>query len=196
MHSKELVHVGYYHRCYILLIYILFAFLQSKNQQTHYVFLQAALPSPKSIEAVGLCIDHISRRSLPEGCKVLTLIHSAAIHGSLLPHQPPPLKHKNTIKKQQGWKLQPLLGQDLGNFHPEGWGWFLTLTAALEIQAVGLKQTYPVIQLGSSCLGAVQRTWQAGVLVEAGNLFSLRGGTGEPAAKHRSKNPSIHPRYT
>lgn len=66
-----------------------------------------------------------------------------------------------------------LLSQELGDFHPEGPGWFLTLTAALQTQAVGLKQN----TLRSN-LVAEQRMWQAGVLLVAGNLFSSKENWG------------------
>lgn len=116
VYSEELVAIGYYHcRCILLFIYILCAFLQRNNRHRHYILLQAASPSPKSVEAAGLCIDHISPCSFSEECEVLTLIHSTVIHGSLLSHHSPhhhaPLRTQ--LNKETAGLKQSQAGLDL-----------------------------------------------------------------------------------
>jgi hypothetical protein len=95
-------------------------------------------------------------------------------------------KHKNIIKKQQGWFSESRGGQ----FSSGTWLLWPFQQPWKSRQRVCSK-THPGIQLSSSCLGAIQGMWQAWVLVVAGNSFSSQGRTSEPAAKHSSNNTGL-----
>lgn len=90
----------------------------------------------------------------------------------LFSHYPLHWKHKNTIKKQEGCKLQPPKSR-AGRFPSRRTRLVSDLNSSPADAGSGSEAKHTEIQLGSRTA-----MWQAGVLLVAGNLFSSKENWG------------------